>query len=538
MYNRPLRFISVILIPIIFLHACTEPTKPMEVSTKEPSENPLPSEIAFQSPLPPDTPEPTNTTFPTYTPTPEEGDPINPDKNILVMIEGNARISYDSGNSWSATGSGQWLETGDELQFDEESLALIFFFNGAILRLEGPSDFQLILSEMDPTSGATRIISRLWEGYALFETNPLPTPDSIFQLHVMTSFIDVEFDEEIADVGASIDLHPDLSIIAGGLLDEENEMLFHFRGDASMYVLDWDEEQYIAVAYPTHPETITSLEIAFLDDLFIEASLEGFCDIAGLIIHQYKETGQLEQANLLGYGIEEIEELESGEVIFYFESNVIAESNPDHMALTRTILPTGASKLNKYIQLDPTTLEAQTQATFLKRVKVRTSPAFLYAARNPQATNTEVKILYGNKPGYGCNPLSGYGCPAPSGCNQATGEKCTLSTGCNVVTKQGCKSTTVTCNKYGKYDAGGNLIGARLVCPASTQPGCNPNIAGDCDRFYDPNAWKRFEQDDEDDIDWCYCRAKVPPGWPPPPPWMDMYYRCWCTDPGAVPTKP
>lgn len=170
------------------------------------------------------------------------------------------------------------------------------------------------------------------------------------------------------------------------------------------------------------------------------------------------------------------------------------------------------------------------------RVTLVTTAALLYAARNPQATNTEVNILYGNKAGFGCNPRSGYGCPAPAGCDQGSGQGCTLTTGCNVVTKVGCTTTVVSCTRSTKLDASGHATGSRLDCPASTQPGCNPNIAGDCDRFYQPSPWKDF--DDEDDIRWCYCRAKVPPGYGAPPPWMDMYYRCWCSDAGAVPRKP
>ena len=44
-----------------------------------------------------------------------------------------------------------------------------------------------------------------------------------------------------------------------------------------------------------------------------------------------------------------------------------------------------------------------------------------------------------------------------------------------------------------------------------------------------------FEEDDwdDEDIEWCTCTASVPPGYPPPPAWMDMTYRCWCSDPGA-----
>ena len=68
------------------------------------------------------------------------------------MIEGDARISQDNGNSWTSTGTGQYLLAGDEIQLSEDGLAFIFYFNGAVIRLEGPSDYQLMLAEFNTDS--------------------------------------------------------------------------------------------------------------------------------------------------------------------------------------------------------------------------------------------------------------------------------------------------------------------------------------------------------------------------------------------------
>ena len=359
---------ATILMTMLFLSGC-QPSTPIHTFTTAPesiapSQSPSSMESSALQVQPITTATMINTPISGHSPTPEEGESIEPDKNLLVMIDGEARISHDNGNSWTATGSGQWLETGDEIQFSQESTAFIFFFNGAIMRLEGPSDYQLVLSEFDPESGATRIINRLWDGYALFETNPLPTPDSIFQLHVMTSFIDVAYDKKTAAVGASIELDPDLSIIAGGLLDEENEMLFHFRGEATLYVLDWEEEQYLAEAFMGDSQAITTLEISFLEDFFVEASLEGFSDIAGLLIRQYKQSGNLDDAKALGYGIEEIEELETGELIYYFESEEMGRRSNCEDSLISHSIPHPSNKLFRLIQPNPTpTAGSQSQST-------------------------------------------------------------------------------------------------------------------------------------------------------------------------------
>jgi hypothetical protein len=54
--------------------------------------------------------------------------------------------------------------------------------------------------------------------------------------------------------------------------------------------------------------------------------------------------------------------------------------------------------------------------------------------------------------------------------------------------------------------------------------------------LYDEEVWESqagymdYDDWDDEDLEWCTCPAKVPPRYPPPPPSMDMTYRCWCSD--------
>jgi hypothetical protein len=154
----------------------------------------------------------------------------------------------------------------------------------------------------------------------------------------------------------------------------------------------------------------------------------------------------------------------------------------------------------------------------------------------PRVANVEVMVLTGGD-GFGCDPYSGTGCQIPEGCDLDTGENCELPGGCNPVTKQGCTQTHVSCEIVIQTDNLGNATSAELVCPESKQLDCDPNSPGDCVSLYNEAAWADRD-DDDDDVEWCWCRAAVPPGFPAPPPWMDMFYRCWCSDPGAMRTRP
>jgi len=446
----------------------------------------------------------------TQTPQAEQGMPIEPGKNVLVLIKGEARITHDNGGSWTVTGTGQYLEAGDEVQLTGDSLALLFLFNGAVIRLEGASDFELQLAEKDDETGATQIIGRLWEGHGLFETNPLPTPDSLFQLYALTSFIDVDYDAELAQaVDGSFDLDPERTIIAGGTLDDEDEDLYIYRGPATIYVLGWDDydQDYVAEVYPAENEQVIQVEIDFLVDPRLEANIEGFLDIAGTLVRQYMQGGEVGGEGILGYSLDEVEILNTGETTIFFLSGLDAQG-----------------------------LVTEFETNDGSRVNLIVTASLEYVNGFPQVANVEVMVMAGNDNGFGCDPNTGTGCKIPEGCDLDSGEGCALPSGCNLITKQGCSQTHVSCEIVIQTDDLGIAIGAELVCPESIQLDCDPNLAGDCDGSYDETTWADW--DDDDDEDWCWCRATLPPGFPPPPPWMDMTYRCWCSDPGASPNRP
>ncbi len=124
-------------------------------------------------------------------------------KTTLLVYTGDARISHDGGETWGLADTGLWLESGDRLQITPGSVALILFPDGSLIRLEGFTDFELILCVFDFDRGTKRIIGRVLEGSAMITTVPLPNAESIFQLWVMTSLIDLPFDPALAVVGAT-----------------------------------------------------------------------------------------------------------------------------------------------------------------------------------------------------------------------------------------------------------------------------------------------------------------------------------------------
>jgi len=204
---------------------------------------------------------------------------------MLIMLQGEARITHDNGGTWRATGTGQHLQAGDEIQTTEDAIALVFLLNGGVGRLEGPSDFQIIRAEYVASTGASRIIVKLWDGYGLFEANPLPTADSIFEFLVMTTYIGLNYDAVLAAiVGSHAALDPERSVIGGGLLNEQTEMLYHFRGPVSLYLLDQINAVTFAAELPAALDQYAELEAALLDDLALEAELEAFAPIAGYLI--------------------------------------------------------------------------------------------------------------------------------------------------------------------------------------------------------------------------------------------------------------
>ena len=169
----------------------------------------------------------------------------------------------------------------------------------------------------------------------------------------------------------------------------------------------------------------------------------------------------------------------------------------------------------------------------------------------------------------GCDIRTGLGCAIPEGCDRESGEGCEFTSGCNIITREGCDIPYIHCVVYTNCDWApcGVKPVIQTFCKPVVRTYCDPDIAGDCDKYLktslpldvvqnpekagepvcDPNTpgscaplyneefWKEYDEWDEDEnIEWCTCIAEVPPGYPPPPPSMDMTYRCWCSDPGAI----
>jgi len=143
----------------------------------------------------PDTPEPTPELIeaaPTDDPDSEETEvedivfEIEETKTTLLVYSGEVRVSHDAGETWIYTDTGLWLESGDRIQVAENGIALILFPDGSLIRLEGFTDFELVLNEFDFEAGTKRVIVRVLEGATLVTTVPLPNADSLFQLWLMT----------------------------------------------------------------------------------------------------------------------------------------------------------------------------------------------------------------------------------------------------------------------------------------------------------------------------------------------------------------
>ena len=474
--------------------------------------------------------------LPTVAATDLPGVPVSSDTNLLIILEGEARITHDNGSTWTATGTGQYLQTGDEIQTSNDAIALVFLLNGGVVRLEGPSDLQIMRAERDVATGATKIIVKLWDGYGLFDTNPLPTPDSLFQFHVMTTFISLEYDaESAAAVGPDTALDPEWSVIAGGLLNEETERLYHFRGPASLFMLDQLSGVTFAAELPTARDEVADLDAAFLDDYELEAELEAFGVTAGYLIAECKLLGDCEGVDISGNTVARVEELESGQTLYFFGRDPAAG---DQVSSTSLLEAAGVLRTLAALQVqaaaDPGSAVGEVT---IGRMTWRTTTGLPGTSRSPTVTEGDVVVLAGDPQDFGCNPNSGFGCMPPQGCDQASGAGCELPSGCNVITESGCQPPEIALKVW--EDPSDSILALRLEYPAAIDPGCTPNTPGDCDLSYDPEQWADRDELDDDEVAACWCPANPPPpGYGPPPPGTFMYYRCFCSDRGAMRDRP
>jgi hypothetical protein len=156
-------------------------------------------------------------------------------------------------------------------------------------------------------------------------------------------------------------------------------------------------------------------------------------------------------------------------------------------------------------------------------------------SRRPWLYEPDPQLLRGEATPFGCNPTSGAGCPAPDACDPASGSGCDLPGGCNVITHYDCTDHYVG-PPY--VPTGDGMGGYRLNLPGALDPGCDPNSPGACSAAYDPADWTYFDELD-DEVAACWCPANPPPpGYGPPPPGTFMFYRCFCSDPGALRDRP
>ena len=569
----------------------------------------------------PDTPEPTPELLqaaPTLTPeiVESEGEDLLFDteetKTTLLVYSGDARYSRDDGETWNLADTGLWLETGDRVQITEGGLALILFPDGSLIRLEGYTDFELVLCEFDFEAGTKRIIGRVWDGAALVSTLPLPNPDSLFQLWLMTTLIDLPFNPAFAvplDQAETIPEEEWLSFGAAMLEDLGGEKLFNFADSVLpyFYALEMIDGDLVAIRTQAQSGQLSELFLPFRDNIQTEFTLEGMLDMAAGLINELKAGRSILEIDFYGYSIYEEGNLNETQTLFtLFPRDELAEflGDPD---------PGEQNEYISYVNRHPAYKRHQLLYRYFKTI--------------PDIFAEEILLML-QKYNLGCDIKSGLGCTLPEGCDRESGTGCELASGCNPVTRAGCEKARLSCIAYVNCDWA--PCGKRPVvthfCKPRVRTYCDPAVEGSCDPYttlatsaavlsdpaeeteadqdsaqdgeggeddqggdsqgedssltlsvagvsiplelvqnpelageplYDPNIpaetapfynndeWEQliayyrslygdFEDDDwdDEDIEWCTCTASHA-GYPPPPPWMDMTYRCWCSDPGA-----
>jgi len=559
----------------------------------------------------PDTPEPTPELIeaaPTENPDTEETEvenaffEIEETKTTLLVYGGEVRVSHDAGDTWIYTDTGLWLESGDRIQVSEGGIALILFPDGSLIRLEGFTDFELVLNEFDFEAGTKRVIGRVLEGAALVTTVPLPNAESLFQLWLMTGLIDLPYNPAQAIKLDQAEQVPEEDRITfGAAIREEfdGESLFSYSALIDFYVLEIVEGEYVLIKTKPLEDQLSQYDIPFRENIEHEFELEGLLDMAGGVIEMSRVVESITDLDFFGYSMIEEGELADNQILYSFfpteELDEFLEEAED---------PAEKQEFINYLRTRPSYKRHQLHYRYYKNIPDIFDPAIL---------------LMIDKYNMGCDIRSGLGCGIPEGCNQENGEGCELTSGCNIITREDCDKARLSCIAYTNCDWA--PCGRRPIvthfCKPRIRTYCDPNVAGDCDEFLASNAvvpvsgsetetdtsegtvtdqddagqnsdtgtdqstssedsfittipidlvqnadkageplidpndpvscepfnnplfWIQYDllNDDlgdnlegEDDIEWCTCTASVPPNYPPPPPWMDMTYRCWCSD--------
>ncbi len=534
-------------------------------------------------------------------------------KTTLLVYAGDVRVSHDDGESWNLADTGLWLESGDRLQISPGGLALILFPDSSLIRLEGFTDFELVQSEFDFEAGTKWVIGRVLDGAALVTTVPLPNPESLFQLWLMTTLIDLPYNPDHALPLDQAETIPDEDrIVFGASMREEleGEVLFSYAGSVlpDYYALEIVDEDLVMIKTTPPTGQLTQFELPFRDNIEDEFELEGMLDMAAGLLAESRTGQDASELDFYGYS--------------FIEEGALSETQTLY-----TIFP--VEEREEFLE------EASDQAEQAAFINIaRSSPAYKryklwyrYYKRIPDIFAPEILLMI-EKYNLGCDIKSGLGCAIPDGCDQDSGEGCTFTSGCNIITREGCSRARLSCIAYTNCDLMpcGRRPTIRHFCKPRIRTYCDPAVAGDCDQYllssveqlaalaeqmgpsvdaagaetegaaaqtqttgtsggedaapleelpptlplelaqnselagqplYDPNDpvsvepfysgdyWNQLiqyykdlygdyggEDGGDENIEWCTCTASHA-GYPDPPPWMDMTYRCWCSDPGA-----
>jgi hypothetical protein len=510
----------------------------------------------------------------------------------LLRYLGDVRVSRDDGETWFYGDTGLWLEAGDRVQVSDAGIAIILFPDDTRIRLEGFADFQLIRAEFDFEAGTKQIVGRLWEGAALVSTLPLPNAESLFQLWSMTTFIDLPYDPDHAiEMSAMATLPEDQRIVFGAVMREDidGELLINYPDSVlpMFYAIESIDGEVVLIATEPSAEDIFEYRLPFRDSIQIELDLERILDIVATLVDQERSAASPTEVDFFGYSMLEQGELAEGQTLYAVFENIDRQEYLLEDAADR-------QDFVSFVRSSPQVIRHRwIPYRYFKRIPDIFSPEILMQLAEYNM-GCDITTGLGCGIPDGCDTETGEGCTFVSGCNIITRDGCKRAylsciayancylRDCNKgrpIITHFCKPKVRTycdptipgdCERYLVDTAIGeppgedeppqrqdgteiwgdvlfsfylpSSIPVSLVEDAARvgEPVMNANDPATCQPFVNLEFWNETveragggftEGDfDDDDIEWCTCRASVPPGWPPPPPWKDMTYRCFCDE--------
>ena len=221
---------------------------------------------------------------------------VEPEKNTLIIMTGFGRILKNGATEWVATATGQWLETGDEIQLTEDSNALIRLMDGSVLRFSGLTDFKLINAEKNIDTDAVSVIGHMIKGRVMAQVVPLPTHDSVFQMYFFTTIIDVSYEESAAKAYQNQLVTPEeISTFFAGEPGEMEDTFTLIKGIAKAYNINKVDGNYYAVEYSSSADSASEIIFQVLQDEGIEWEIESLLPEVGKLISTYHITGSVEK---------------------------------------------------------------------------------------------------------------------------------------------------------------------------------------------------------------------------------------------------